>query len=66
MSGDMSQVGAIQVIEQDEVHGDGDGHMLMKIKLNLTKKKEKNKNRDDKGKGILIGFCFALKTPQRV
>ena len=48
----MSQVGAIQVIEQDEVHGDEGGHVLMMIKLNLEKKKEKNKNRDDQGKGI--------------
>ena len=47
----------------DEVHGDRDRHMLKMIKLNLEKKKEKNKNRDDQGKGILIGFYFALKTP---
>ena len=48
----MSQVGAIQVIKLDEVHGDEGGHVLMMIKLNLKKKKEKNKNRDDQGKGI--------------
>ena len=52
MSCDMSQVGAIQVIEQDEVHGDEGGHVLMMIKLNLKKKKEKNKNQADQGKGI--------------
>ena len=44
--------GPIQVIEQDEDHGDEDGHVLMMIKLNLKKKKEKNKNWDDQGKGI--------------
>ena len=44
--------GPIQVIEQDEVHGDEDGHGLMMIKLNLEKKKEKNKNQKDQGKGI--------------
>ena len=56
----MSQVGAIQVIEQDEVHGDGDGdgHVLMMIKLQLKKKKEKNKNKVDQGKGIAQGFSF--------
>ena len=48
----MSQVGAIQVIEQNEVHGDGGGHEMMMIKLNMEKKKEKNKNRVDQGKGI--------------
>ena len=48
----MSQIGAIQVSEQGEVHGDEDGHVLMMIKLNLEKKKEKNKNRDDQGKGV--------------
>jgi hypothetical protein len=52
MSGDMSSVGAIQVIEQDEVYGDGDGHVLIMIKFNLEKKKEKNKNTDDQGKCI--------------
>ena len=50
MSCDMSQVGAFQVIEQDEVHGDEGGYVLMMIKLNLEKKKEKNINRDDQGK----------------
>jgi hypothetical protein len=44
MSGDVSLVSAIQVIEQDEVHRDGDGHVLMIIKLNMKKKKKKNKN----------------------
>ena len=48
----MSQVGAIQVIEQYEVHGDEGGHVLMMIKLNLKKKKEKNKNQEDQDKGI--------------
>ena len=48
----MSQVGAIQVIEQNKVHGDGGKHEMMMIKLNLEKKKEKNKNQDDQGKGI--------------
>ena len=43
----MSQVGAIQVIEQDEVHGVKDGHEMMMIKLNMEKKKEKNKNQED-------------------
>ena len=52
MSCDMSQVGAIQVIEQDEVNGVEVGHEMMMIKLNLEKKKEKNKNQDDQGKGI--------------
>ena len=44
-------------------HSDEGGHEMKIIKLNLKKKKEKNKNRDDQDKGILIGFCFALKTP---
>ena len=44
--------GPIQVIEQDEVHGDEGGHVLMIIKLNMKKKKEKNKNQKNKGKGI--------------
>ena len=44
--------GPLQVIEQDEVHGDEDGHVLMMIKLNLEKKKEKIKNQDNQGKGI--------------
>ena len=35
--------GSIQVIEQDEVHGDGGGNEMKMIKLNLEKKKEKNK-----------------------
>ena len=48
----MSQVGAIQVLDQDKVHGDEGGHEMMMIKLNLEKKKEKNKNQDDQGKGI--------------
>ena len=46
------QGGPIQVMEQDEVHGDEGGHEMKMIKLNLEKKKEKNKNRDDQGKGI--------------
>ena len=41
---ELEKGGPIQVIEQDEVHGDEDGHLLMMIKLNLKKKKEKNKN----------------------
>ena len=44
--------GPIQVIEQDEVHGDGGGHEIKMNKLNLKKKKEKNKNREDQGKDI--------------
>ena len=40
---ELEKGGPIQVIEQDEVHGDEDGHVLMMIKLNLEKKKEKNK-----------------------
>jgi hypothetical protein len=40
MSGNMSYVDAIQVIKQDEVHGDGDGHVLMMIKLHMEKKKD--------------------------
>ena len=40
----MSQVGAIQVFEQDEIHVDEGGYEMMMIKLNLKKKKEKNKN----------------------
>ena len=44
--------GPIQVIEQDEVHGDEGRHVLMIIKLNLEKKKEKNKNQGDQCKGI--------------
>ena len=48
----MSQVGAIHVIEQDEVHGDEGGYEMKMIKLNLEKKKEKNKNQKDQGKGI--------------
>ena len=52
MSDDMSLVGAIQVIEQAEVHGVKDGHEMMTMKLNLEKKKEKNKNQEDQGKSI--------------
>ena len=37
----MTQVGAIQVFEQDKVHGDEGGHEMMMIKLNLENKKEK-------------------------
>jgi hypothetical protein len=48
---EIRQGGPIQVMEQDEVHGDEGGHEMM-IKLNLEKTKEKNKNRDDQGKGI--------------
>ena len=48
----MSQVGAIQVFEQDEVHGDEGGHEMKMIKLNLKKKIEKNKSQDDQGKDI--------------
>ena len=44
--------GPIQVIEQDEVHGDEGGHEMMMIKLNLEMKKEKNKIQEDQGKGI--------------
>ena len=44
MSCDVNQVGAIEVIEQDEVHGDGGGHKMKMIKLNQEKKREKNKN----------------------
>ena len=40
----MSQVGAIQVIEQDEVHGDEGGHEMKMIKLQLGKEeREKQK-----------------------
>ena len=46
----MSQVGAIQVLEQDEIHGDEGGHEMMMIKLNLEKKKEKNKTKEIKAK----------------
>jgi hypothetical protein len=49
---EIRQGGPIQVMEQDEVHGDEGGHEMMMIKLNLEKTKEKNKNRDDQGKGI--------------
>ena len=44
--------GPIQVIEQDEVHGDEGGHLSIMIKLNLEKTKEQNKNQEDQGKGI--------------
>ena len=44
--------GPIQVIEQDEVHGDEGGHVSIMIKLNLEKTKEQNKNQEDQGKGI--------------
>ena len=58
MSSDMSQVGAIQVIEHDEVHGDGDGHVLM-IKCSTWKRrKKKTKPYGDQGKGIAQGFGF--------
>ena len=54
----MSQVGAIQVIEQNEVHGDGGGHEMMMIKLNMEKKKEKNKNQEDQGNGTRQVFVL--------
>ena len=38
---EIRQGGPIQVIEQDEVHGDGDGHKMMMIKLNLEKKRKR-------------------------
>ena len=44
------QCGPIQVIEQDEVHGDEGGHEMMMIKLNMEKKKEKNKTKEIKAK----------------
>jgi hypothetical protein len=53
MSCDISYVGAIQVLEQDEVHGDEGGHEMMLIKCSTWKRrKRKTKNRDDQGKGI--------------
>ena len=42
----------VQVVEQDEVHGDEDGQVMM-IKLQLEKEeREKQKSNDDQGKGI--------------
>ena len=53
----MSKVGAIQVIEQDEVHGDEGGHEMKMIKLNLENKKEKNKTKMIKAK-VYDRFLF--------
>ena len=49
----------VQVVGQDEVHGDEDGQVMM-IKLQLGKeKKEKNKNPMMIKAKVSIGFLFS-------
>ena len=43
--------GPIQVIEQDEVHGDEGGHEMKTIKLQLGKEEREKQNQGDQGKG---------------
>ena len=46
------QGGPIQVMEQDEVHGDEGGHEMKMIKLQLRKEEREKQNQGDQGKGI--------------
>jgi hypothetical protein len=49
------------VWSKDGVHGVEGGQVVL-IKLQLGNKKEKNKTMEIRAE-VLIGFCFALKTP---
>jgi len=53
----------VQVVEQDDVHGDGDGQIEDQVLQLGKKEREKQKSNGDQGKGIDRIFVLPIKTP---